>query len=149
MGHMSSDLTRAPEGQHEILLSPSFKDLFCIWVCLNVSYLLYLHCISRGYTHSGLFLTNFIVLWFSTLTIILVKLVIFFILVKIVCKACYNLYINAQICYFCCILGPLWPVTSEATVAPLPLYSSNMGLRSACAHEEVYTLLNASFDIHK
>ena len=43
----------------------------------------------------------------------------------------------------------LWPVTSEATVAPLPLYSSNMGLRSACAHEEVYTLLNASFYIHK
>ena len=101
---------------------------------------MYLHCISRGYTHSGLFLTNFIVLWFSTLTIILVKLVIFFVLVKTVCKACYNLYINAQVCYFCCILGPLWPVTSEATVAPLPLYSSNMGLRSACAHEEVYTL---------
>ena len=72
----------------------------------------------------------------------------FFVLVK-TCKACYNLYINAQICYFCCILGPLWPVTSEATVAPLPLYSSNMGLRSACAHEEVYTLLNASFYIHK
>ena len=140
MGHVSSDLTRAPKGQHEILLSPSFKDLFCIWVCLNVSYLLYLHCISRGYTRSGLFLTNFTVLWFSTLTIILVKLVIFFVLVKTVCKACYNLYINAQICYFCCILGPLWPVTSEATVAPLPLYSSNMGLRSACAHEEVYTL---------
>ena len=63
-------------------------------------------------------------LWFSTLTIILVKLVIFFILVKTVCKACYNLYINAQICYFYCILGSLWPVTSEATVAPLPLYSS-------------------------
>ena len=63
-------------------------------------------------------------LWFPTLTIILVKLVIFFILVKTVCKACYNLYINAQICYFYCILGPLWPVTSEATVAPLPLYSS-------------------------
>ena len=79
-----------------------------------------------GYTRSGLFLTNLIVLWFSTLTIILVKLVIFFVLVKTVCKACYNLYINAQICYFCCILGPLWPVTSEATVAPLPLYSSNM-----------------------
>ena len=77
------------------------------------------------------------------------KVVIFFVLVKTVCKACYNLYINAQICYFCCILGPLWPVTSEATVAPLPLYSSNMGLRSACAHEEVYTLLNASFYIHK
>ena len=71
---------------------------------------------------------------------ILVKLVIFFVLVKTICKACFNLYINAQICYFCCILGPLWPVTSEATVAPLPLYSSNMGLRSACAHEEVYTL---------
>ena len=68
---------------------------------------------------------------------------------KNVCKACYNLYINAQICYFCCILGPLWPVTSEATVAPLPLYSSNIGLRSACAHEEVNTLLNASFYIHK
>ena len=63
-------------------------------------------------------------LWFPTLIIILVKLVIFFVLVKTVCKACYNLYINAQICYFCCILGPLWPVTSEATVAPLPLYSS-------------------------
>ena len=104
---------------------------------------------SRGYTHSGLFLTNFIVLWFSTLTIILVKLVIFFVLVKTVCKACYNLYINAQMCYFYCIFRALWPVTSEATVAPLPLYSSNMGLRSACAHEEVYTLLNASFHIHK
>ena len=77
------------------------------------------------------------------------KLVIFFVLVKTVCKACYNLYINAQICYFCCILGPLWPVTSEATVVPLPLYSSNMGLRSACAHEKVYTLSNASFYIHK
>ena len=64
------------------------------------------------------------ILWFSTLTIILVKLVIFFILVKTVCKAYYNLDINAQICYFYCILGPLWPVTSEATVAPLPLYSS-------------------------
>ena len=88
-------------------------------------------------------------LWFPTLIIILVKLVIFFVLVKTVYKACYNLYINAQICYFCCILGPLWPVTSEATVAPLPLYYSNMGLRSACAHEEVYTLLNASFHIHK
>ena len=50
---------------------------------------------------------------------------------------------------FCCILGPLWPVTSEATVAPLPLYYSNMGLRSACAHEEVYTLLNDSFYTHK
>ena len=110
---------------------------------------MYLHCISRGYTRSGLFLTNFIVLSFSTLIIILVKLVIFFILVKTICKACYNLYINAHICYFCCILGPLWPVTSEATVAPLPLYSSNMGLRSACAHEEVYTLSNASFCIHK
>ena len=84
-----------------------------------------------------------------TLIIILVKLVIFFVLVKTICKACYNLYINAQICYFCCILGPLWPVTSEATVAPLPLYYSNMGLRSACAHEEVYTLLNDSFYIHK
>ena len=48
---------------------------------------------------------------------------------------------------FLFILGPLWPVTSEATVAPLPLYSSNMGLRSACAHEEVYTLSNASFYI--
>ena len=102
-----------------------------------------------GYTRSGLFLANLIILWFSTLTIILVKLVIFFVLVKTVCKACYNLYINAQICYFCCILGPLWPSTSEATVAPLPLYSSNMGLRSACAHEEVYTLSNASFYIHK
>ena len=89
-----------------------------------------------GYTHSGLFLANFIILWFSTLTIILVKLVIFFVLVKTICKACYNLYINAQICYFCCILGPLWPLTSEAPVAPLPLYSSNMGLRSACAHVE-------------
>ena len=88
-------------------------------------------------------------LWFPTLIIILVKLVIFFVLVKTVCKACYNLYINARICYFCCILGPLWPVTSEATVAPLPLYYSNMGLRSACAHEEVYTLLNDSFYIHK
>ena len=64
------------------------------------------------------------ILWFSTLTIILVKLVIFFILVKTVCKAYYNLYINAQICYFYCILGPLWPVTSEATVASIPLYSS-------------------------
>ena len=30
----------------------------------------------------------------------LVKLVIFFILVKTVCKAYYNLYINAQICLF-------------------------------------------------
>ena len=52
---------------------------------------------------------------------------------------------------FLLYLGPLWPVTSEATatVAPLPLYYSNMGLRSACAHEEVYTLLNASFHIHK
>ena len=120
-----------------------------MWVCLNVSYLLHLHCISRVYTCSGLFLTNFIVLWFSTLTIILVKLVIFFALVKTVCKACYNLYINAQICYICCILGPLWPVTSEATVAPLPLHSLNMGLRSACAHEEVYILLNATFHIHK
>ena len=85
-------------------------------------------------------------LWFPTLITILVKLVIFFVLVKTVCKACYNLYINAQICYFCCILGPLWPVTSEATVAPLPLYSSNMGLRSACAHGEVYTLSNASLN---
>ena len=65
----------------------------------------------------------------------------FFILVKTVCKACYNLYINAQICYFYCILGPLWPVTSEATVAPLPLYSSNMGLRSACAHDHNAELL--------
>ena len=102
-----------------------------------------------GYTRSGLFLAYFIILWFSTLTIILVKLVIFFVLVKSVCKACYNLYINAQICYFCCILGPLWLVTSEATLAPLPLYSSNMDLRSACAHEEVYTLSNASFYIHK
>ena len=53
-----------------------------------------------GYTRSGLFWANFIILWFSTLTIILVKLVIFFVLVKTVCKACYNLYINAQICYF-------------------------------------------------
>ena len=149
MGHVPSDLTRAPKGQHGNLLSLFFGDLFCIWVCLNASYLLYLHCISRGYTHSGLFLDNFLFLWFSTLTIILVKLVIFLILVKTVCKACYNLYINAQICYFCCILGPLWPVTSEATVAPLPLYSSNMGLRSACSHEEVYTLSNASFYIHK
>ena len=147
MGHVPSDLTRAPKGQHGNLLSPSFKDLFCIWVCLNVAYLLHLHCISRVYTRSGLFLTNFIVLWFSTLTIILVKLVIFFVLVNTICKAYYNLYINAQICYFCCILGPLWPVTSEATVAPLP-FVSNMGLRSACAHEEVYTLLNASFHIH-
>ena len=47
-----------------------------------------------------------------------------YIVKKTICKACYNLYINAQICYFYCILGPLWPVTSEATVAPLPLYSS-------------------------
>ena len=39
---------------------------------------------------------------------------------KTVCKASYNLYINAQICYFYCILGPLWPVTSEATVVPYP-----------------------------
>ena len=61
---------------------------------------LHLHCILRGYTHSGLFLANFIFLWFLILTIILVKLVIFFILVKTICKACYNLYINAQICYF-------------------------------------------------
>ena len=51
--------------------------------------------------------------------------------------------------YVIFVVGPLWPVTSEATVAPLPLYSSNMGLRSACAHEEVYTLSNASFYIHK
>ena len=101
------------------------------------------------YTFRLIFDQFLIVLWFSTLTITLVKLVIFFVLVKTLFKACYNLYINAQICYFCCILGPLWPVTSEATVAPLPLYSSNMGLRSACAHEEVYTLLNASFYIHK
>ena len=51
---------------------------------------------------------------------------------------------------FVVFLGPLWPVTSGATVAPLPpLYYSNMGLRSACAHEEVYTLLNDSFYIHK
>ena len=88
-------------------------------------------------------------LWFPTLTIILVKLVIFFILVKTVCKACYNLYINAQMCYFYCIFRALWPVTSEATVALLPLYSTIWGLRSACAHGEVYTLLIASFYIHK
>ena len=50
---------------------------------------------------------------------------------------------------FLCILGPLWPVISEATVAPLPLHYLNMGLRSACAYEEVYTLLNDSFYIHK
>ena len=68
------------------------------------SYLLYLYCILRSYTRSGLFLTNFIFLWFPTLIIILVKLVIFFVLVKTVCKACYNLYINAQICYFVVIL---------------------------------------------
>ena len=109
-----------------------------------------IYIVFQGFIHvQAYFLTNFIVLWFSTLTIILVKLVIFFVLVKTICKAYYNLYINAQICYFCCILGPLWPVTSEATVAPLPLYSSNMGLRSACTHEEVSTLLNASFYIHK
>ena len=64
MGHVPSDLTRAPKGQHGNLLSPFFLGFI-------------LH------------------------------------------------------------LGPLWPVTSEATVAPLPLYSSNMGLRSACAHEEI------------
>ena len=74
----------------------------------------------KAYTHSGLFLTNFIVLWFSTLTIILVKLVIFFVLVKTVCKTCYNLYINAQICYFCCILGPLWPVHLKPQWHPYP-----------------------------
>ena len=124
MGHVPSDLTGAPKGQHANFLSLLFWDLFCIWVCLNVSYLLYLHCISRGYTRSGLFLTNFMYLWFPTLTIILVKLVIFFILAKTICKACYNLYINAQMCYFYCIFRALWPVTSEATVAPQPLYST-------------------------
>ena len=52
-------------------------------------------------------------------------------------------------CYFYCIFRALWPVTSEATGAPQPLYSHHMGLRSACAHGEVYTLLIASFYIHK
>ena len=88
-------------------------------------------------------------LWFPTLTIILVKLVIFFILVKTVCKAYYNLYINAQMCYFYCIFRALWPVTSEATVAPQAFIFYHMGLRSACAHGEVYTLLIASFYNHK
>ena len=77
-----------------------------------------------GHTRSGLFLTNFTFLWFPTLAIISVKLVIFFILAKTVCNACYNLYINAQMCYFYCIFRALWPVTSEATGAPLPLYST-------------------------
>ena len=120
MGHVPSDPPRAPSREHGFFLSLNFQDLFCIWVCLNISYLLYLFCISKGYTRSSLFLTNFIILWFPTLTIILVKLVIFFILVKTVCKACYNLYINAQMCYFYCIFRALWPVTSWATGAPLP-----------------------------
>ena len=124
MGHVPSDLTRAPKGQHGTFLIPPFLDLFCIWVCLNVSYLLYLCCIYMGHTRSGLFLTNFTFLWFSTLAIISVKLVIFFILAKTVCKGCYNLYINAQMCYFYCIFRALWLVTSWATVAPLPLYST-------------------------
>ena len=101
-----------------------------------------------GYTRSGLFLVNFIFLWFPTLTITLVKLVIFLLLVKTVCKACYNLYFNAQMCYFYCIFRALWPVTSGATGAPLPLYSFNMGLRCACAHVEVYTILIVSFYVH-
>ena len=124
MGHVPSDPPRAPSREHGFFLSLNFQDLFCIWVCLNVSYLLYLFCISKGHTRSGLFLTNFMFLWFPTLTIILVKLVIFFILAKTICKACYSLYINAQMCYFCCIFRALWPVTSEATGAPLPSYST-------------------------
>ena len=74
------------------------------------------------YTFRPSILTNFIFLWFPTLTIISVKLVIFFILVKTVCKACYNNSINTQMCYFYCIFRALWPVTSEATGAPQPLY---------------------------
>ena len=123
-------------------------DLFCIWVCLNVSYLLYLFCIYKGHKRSGLFLTNIPFLWFLTLTIILVKLVIFLILVKFVCKACYNNSINTQMCYFCCISRALWLVTSWATGGTPTFIFYNMGLRSACAHGEVYTLLIASFYIH-
>ena len=120
-----------------------------IWVCLNVSYLLCLFCIYKGHKCLGLFLTNLLFLWFLTLTIILVKLVIFLILVKVVCKACYNNPINTQMCYFCCIFRALWLVTSWATGAPPTFIFYNMGLRSACAHGEVYTLLIASFYIHK
>ena len=147
MGHVPSDLTRAPKGQHGNLLSLFFFILHLgMFKCfLFITFTLYFKGL---YTFRLIFdqFHSFVVFNFDNN---LVKLVIFFILVKTICKACYNLYINAQICYFCCILGPLWPVTSEATVAPLPLYSSNMGLRSACAHKEVYTLLNASFYIHK
>ena len=124
MGHVPSDLTRAPKRQHGTFLIPLFKDLFCIWICLNVSYLLYLFCIYKGHKRSGLFLTNFPFLWFLTLAIILVKLVIFLILVKFVYKACYNNPINTQMCYFYCIFRALWLVTSWATGAPLPLYST-------------------------
>ena len=107
MGHVPSDPPRAPSREHGYFLSLIFLGFILhlgMFKC-------FLFKISRGHTHSGLFLTNFIVLWFPTLTTILVKLVIFFILAKTVCKACYNLYINAQMCYFYCIFRALWLVT--------------------------------------
>ena len=124
MGHVPSDPPRAPPREHGKFLSLNFRIYFCIWVCFSVSYLLYLFCIYKGHKRLGLFLTNFPFLWFPTLAIISVKLVIFLKLVKSICKACYNNSINTQMCYFCCIFRALWLVTSWATGAPSPFYST-------------------------
>ena len=123
MGHVPSDPPRVPSREHGNFLSLNFRIYFCIWVGVSVSYLLYLFCICKGHKHSGLFLTNLPFLWFPTLAIISLKLVIFLKLVKTICKASYNNYINAQMCYFCCIFRALWLITSWATGAPPTFYS--------------------------
>ena len=78
----------ANEGMNE-----TFNERY-IWVCFNVSYLLHLFCIYKSHKHSGLFLTNFTFLWFLTFIVTLVKLGIFFKLVKFVYKALYYKSIN-------------------------------------------------------
>ena len=114
------------KGQHGTFLIPLFfKDLFCIWVCLNVSYLLYLFCIYKGHKRSGLFLTNFPFLWFLTLAIILVKTCYFPYISKIrFVKHVIIILLIPRYVIFVAFLGPLWLVTSWATGTPPPLYST-------------------------
>ena len=150
MGHVPSDLTRAPKGQHGNLPKSFFLGFILhlgMFKCFSfIAFTLYF---------KGLYMFRLIFDQFHSFMVFnfdnnFSKTCYFpCISKKPFVMLYYNLYINAQICYFYCIFRALWPVTSEATVAPLPLYSSNMGLRSACAHEEVYTLSNASFYIHK
>ena len=106
-GHVHALFPLVPTGQHVVLNSSYFLDLALPLVSYYLWFLLYSIHISKGHKHSGLFCTKLQVLWFPTLFILLVKHVFSLISLILVCKALQRLCINAFLCYFYGILGPV------------------------------------------